>query len=104
MPDKTESVIGPLQPPPIGRTPPAPSPAAATTAAAAAALPSASSPPEPITLRIVSLDYYMAPPVSGMDVCWSELEGVAVQKVPVVRIFGATPRGQKSCLHLHGVG
>jgi hypothetical protein len=100
MPDETGRVTGPLQTHPIGGIPPAPSP----TAAAPTAVPSIPTPPEPITLRIVSLDYYMAPPVPGMDVCWSELEGVAVQKVPVVRIFGATPSGQKSCLHLHGVG
>lgn len=104
MPDEMGRVIAPLQTRPNGGTPPAPTPAAATTAAAAAAVPSAPAPPEPITLRIVSLDYYMAPPVPGMDVCWSVLEGVAVQKVPVVRIYGATPSGQKSCLHVHGVG
>ena len=45
----------------------------------------------------------MARPLPGFDVCWTELEGVAVQKVPVVRIFGSTPGGQKACLHLHGV-
>lgn len=54
-------------------------------------------------MRIVSLDHYMAPPVVGMDDCWSELEGTAICKVPVIRIFGCTPRGQKACLHLHGV-
>lgn len=54
-------------------------------------------------LRIVSIDYYMAAPLSGMDVCFSPSEGTAVEKVPVVRIFGSTPSGQKACLHLHRV-
>lgn len=67
------------------------------------AVPSPSTPPEAFSLRIVSLDHYMASPIPGFDVCWSELEGGAVQKVPVVRIFGPTPAGQKACLHLHGV-
>jgi hypothetical protein len=56
------------------------------------------------SLRIVSLDYYMGVPIPGLDVCFSSLEGTAVDKVPVVRIFGATPAGQKCCLHLHRVG
>ena len=60
-------------------------------------------PLEPFSVRIVSLDHYMATPVAGVDACWSELEGGAIQKVPVVRIFGSTPAGQKACLHLHGV-
>lgn len=54
-------------------------------------------------VRIVSLDYYLAPPVPGLDVCYSSLEGTAVERVPVVRVFGATPAGQKCCLHLHRV-
>lgn len=31
-------------------------------------------------MRIVSLDYYMAPPVPGLDVCYSSLEGTPVDK------------------------
>ncbi|KAI8464894.1 MAG: hypothetical protein J3K34DRAFT_452615 [Monoraphidium minutum] len=53
------------------------------------------------SLRIVSLDYYLAAPIPGLDVCYSSLEGTPVDRVPVVRIFGATPAGQKCCLHLH---
>lgn len=60
--------------------------------------------PEPVfSVRIVSLDHYMARPEPGLDVCYSELEGTVVERVPVVRIFGATPLGQKTCLHLHKV-
>jgi DNA polymerase zeta len=43
----------------------------------------------------------MAPPLVGFDVCWSELHGGAVNRVPVVRVFGATPAGQRACVHLH---
>ena len=60
--------------------------------------------PEPVfSMRIVSLDHYMARPEPGLDVCYSDLEGTVVERVPVVRIFGATPLGQKTCLHLHKV-
>ena len=77
-------------------------PPTAAEASLAATAP-APSQTEPVTLRIVSLDHYMAHPVPEIDVCWSELEGVAVQRVPIVRIFGTTTGGQKACLHLHGV-
>lgn len=57
----------------------------------------------PFAVRIVSIDYYLAPPVPSVDVCYSPLEGTAVEQVPVVRVFGATPAGQKACLHVHRV-
>ena len=60
-------------------------------------------PPGPFVVRIVDLDYQMVRPVPGLDVCYSSLAGEAVDRVPVVRIFGATPAGQKCCVHLHRV-
>ncbi|XP_058470298.1 DNA polymerase zeta catalytic subunit [Solea solea] len=54
-------------------------------------------------VRIVTADYYLAKPVKDLDVCYSDFRESDVNKVPVVRIFGATPAGQKTCLHLHGV-
>uniref|UniRef100_A0A8D3CLW0 DNA polymerase zeta catalytic subunit n=1 Tax=Scophthalmus maximus TaxID=52904 RepID=A0A8D3CLW0_SCOMX len=54
-------------------------------------------------VRIVTADYYLARPIKDLDVCYSEFRESDVKKVPVVRIFGATPAGQKTCLHLHGV-
>uniref|UniRef100_A0A7N9ANJ2 DNA polymerase zeta catalytic subunit n=1 Tax=Mastacembelus armatus TaxID=205130 RepID=A0A7N9ANJ2_9TELE len=55
------------------------------------------------SVRIVTADYYLASPIKNLDVCYSEFRESDVNKVPVVRIFGATPAGQKTCLHLHGV-
>ncbi|XP_068609589.1 DNA polymerase zeta catalytic subunit [Brachionichthys hirsutus] len=54
-------------------------------------------------VRIVTADFYLASPVKELDVCCSEFRRSDVRRVPVVRIFGATPSGQKTCLHLHGV-
>ncbi|KAL7889124.1 hypothetical protein AOLI_G00040980 [Acnodon oligacanthus] len=55
------------------------------------------------SVRIVCADYYMASPLAGLDVCYSDFRDSEVKRVPVVRIFGSTPAGQKTCLHLHGV-
>uniref|UniRef100_A0A8C7GGX1 DNA polymerase zeta catalytic subunit n=1 Tax=Oncorhynchus kisutch TaxID=8019 RepID=A0A8C7GGX1_ONCKI len=54
-------------------------------------------------VRIVTADYYLASPLKDLDVCYNEFRESDVKKVPVVRVFGATPAGQKTCLHLHGI-
>ncbi|CAI9102204.1 OLC1v1000436C1 [Oldenlandia corymbosa var. corymbosa] len=54
------------------------------------------------SVRIVSLDYYMSPPIPGFDISYSSFHGGKVNEVPVIRIYGSTPGGQKTCLHVHG--
>jgi DNA polymerase elongation subunit (family B) len=53
--------------------------------------------------RIVSIDYYMAPPQPTLDVMYCKLGRRDVRRVPVMRIFGPTVGGQKACSHIHGV-
>ncbi|XWS42404.1 hypothetical protein CRYUN_Cryun16bG0011700 [Craigia yunnanensis] len=53
------------------------------------------------SVRIVSIDHYMAQPISGFDICYSSFQGEKVNEVPVIRIYGSTPAGQKTCLHVH---
>ncbi|KAL9684884.1 hypothetical protein QQ045_022326 [Rhodiola kirilowii] len=53
------------------------------------------------SVRIVDIDYYMAPPIPEIDICYSSFQGGKVNEVPVIRIFGSTPAGQKTCLHVH---
>ncbi|XP_065619817.1 DNA polymerase zeta catalytic subunit [Quercus suber] len=55
------------------------------------------------SVRIVSIDHYMAPPIHGLDISYSSFQGGKVNEVPVIRIYGSTPAGQKTCLHVHGV-
>uniref|UniRef100_A0A2N9FNZ4 Uncharacterized protein n=1 Tax=Fagus sylvatica TaxID=28930 RepID=A0A2N9FNZ4_FAGSY len=55
------------------------------------------------SVRIVSIDYYMAAPTTGLDFCYSTFQGGKVNEVPVIRIYGSTPTGQKTCLHIHKV-
>ncbi|KAI5008760.1 hypothetical protein ZWY2020_009808 [Hordeum vulgare] len=58
-------------------------------------------PSQVLSVRIVSLDYYMAPPVPGLDISYSPFHCEEVEEVPVIRIYGSTPAGQKTCLHVH---
>ncbi|CAN6226497.1 unnamed protein product [Urochloa humidicola] len=66
--------------------------------------PSTPGTPTPVlSVRIVSIDYYMAPPLPGFDFSCSPFHGEEVEEVPVIRIYGSTPAGQKTCLHIHRV-
>ncbi|PWA74355.1 DNA-directed DNA polymerase, family B [Artemisia annua] len=53
------------------------------------------------SVRIVSIDYYMSPPIPGLDFTYSSFQGGNVNEVPVIRVYGSTPAGQKTCLHIH---
>ncbi|XP_071800751.1 DNA polymerase zeta catalytic subunit-like [Asterias amurensis] len=55
------------------------------------------------SVRIVTVNYYQGQPIRDLDVAFSDFRGSEVKQVPVLRIFGATPAGQKTCLHIHGV-
>lgn len=46
-----------------------------------------------LSVRIVTLDHYTAAPVEGLDPMCSTFRGTPVSRVPVIRIFGATPKG-----------
>jgi len=57
-----------------------------------------------LSITVTSIDYYLAPPLPALDVNFSESLGVKLQRVPVLRIFGASSLdGRKACLHLHRI-
>ncbi|XP_052841723.1 DNA polymerase zeta catalytic subunit isoform X1 [Drosophila gunungcola] len=55
------------------------------------------------SVRLVIADFYMEKPQFGLDPCYSELRGKEIKRVPVIRVFGGNSRGQKTCMHVHGV-
>ncbi|XP_068662058.1 DNA polymerase zeta catalytic subunit isoform X2 [Aristolochia californica] len=59
--------------------------------------------PNVFSMRIVSIDYYTAPPIPDIDICYSSFHGQNVEEVPVIRIYGSTLAGQKTFLHVHRV-
>ena len=54
-------------------------------------------------LRLVQIDVVLEKPQDGLDHTRSNLTGQPLGRVPVIRVFGSTPRGQTACLHVHGV-
>jgi DNA polymerase zeta len=54
-----------------------------------------------VSVRIVGVDYYQTRPSRELDLTYSSFGGCSIDQVPVVRIFGSTPAGQRVCLHLH---
>ena len=64
--------------------------------------PSSSTTPCLFAIRLVSIDVESIKP-TDLDLKSSPLTGRKLRNVPIIRIFGATPRGQKALLHLHGV-
>ncbi|XP_071479193.1 DNA polymerase zeta catalytic subunit-like [Diadema antillarum] len=55
------------------------------------------------SVRVVTVNHYQSTPIDDLDVKVSDFRGADVNQVPVIRVFGSTPLGQKTCLHVHGV-
>jgi len=54
-------------------------------------------------MRIVNVDVACVPPTPGIDTEWSTFHGRPVKQVPIIRLFGSTPAGQKVAAHIHNV-
>ncbi|KAJ1531754.1 hypothetical protein ONE63_000417 [Megalurothrips usitatus] len=54
-------------------------------------------------VRIIKVDHYMSAPIPELDVTFSDFRKSSIKSVPVIRIFGSTPKGEKTCVHVHGI-
>eukprot|EP00002_Diphylleia_rotans_P013155 TRINITY_DN2562_c0_g1_i23.p1 TRINITY_DN2562_c0_g1~~TRINITY_DN2562_c0_g1_i23.p1 ORF type:complete len:1638 (+),score=290.27 TRINITY_DN2562_c0_g1_i23:62-4975(+) len=55
------------------------------------------------SVRLVDIDYYLSPPIDGLDTKSCSWTGNPIKEVPIIRIFGSTPKGQRCCCHVHHV-
>jgi DNA polymerase zeta len=55
--------------------------------------------PQPFRFRLNCIDHYQATP-TRLDPQFAS--GADAPAVPIIRVFGATERGQKVCAHIHG--
>ncbi|TKY87343.1 hypothetical protein EX895_004020 [Sporisorium graminicola] len=55
-------------------------------------------------VRLINIDHVLTVPTPlDRTQCAFNAEGQSLRKVPILRIFGATPAGQRVCLHIHNV-
>ena len=47
------------------------------------------------SIRIVSADSCVVKPIPKLDTTYSEFKQSKINKVPIIRIFGTTPSGEK---------
>ena len=57
---------------------------------------------EPFRMRIVFRDHLQLTPTHSSDVSRSPLTEREPFRIPVIRLFGITPGGQRACLLVHG--
>lgn len=46
-----------------------------------------------VSVRIVTVEYYMCCPVPDLDITYSEFRNLEVRQVPVIQVFGSTESG-----------
>lgn len=52
--------------------------------------------------RMIHIDHYICRPISPFDDLRSDLSDNLINRVPIIRIFGADVDGRKICIHVHG--